>query len=73
MLTVWEYVRRQVDMGKQMGKEEVNSEMDMISVIVSERLIGSLTQGQRKKPLFLLFRKGLPTPEDVNKIIRVMM
>lgn len=60
-------------MGKQMGKEEVNSEMVMISVIVSECLIRSLMQRQRKKPLFLLFHKGLPTPEDVNKIIRVMI
>lgn len=45
-------------MGKQMGKVEDNSEMVMISVIVSEHSIRSLPQGQRKKPLFYSFIKG---------------
>lgn len=45
-------------MGKQMGKAEDNSEMVMISVIVSEHLIRSLLQGQRKKPLFYYFING---------------
>lgn len=45
-------------MGKQMGKAEDNSEMVMISVIVSEHSIGSLAQEQRKKPLFYSSTKG---------------
>lgn len=58
-----------MDMDKQMGKGEANSEMVMISITVSENLIVSLLRGQRKKSFFLFFHKGL----DVNKIIRVMM
>lgn len=45
-------------MGKQMGRAEDNSEMVMITVIVSEHLIRSLLQGQRKKPLFYSSMKG---------------
>lgn len=45
-------------MGKQMGKVEANSEMVMISVMVSEYLIMSLLRGQRKKLLFYSSIKG---------------
>lgn len=45
-------------MGKQMGKVEDNSEMVMISLIVSEYLILSLPQGQRKNSLFHSSVKG---------------
>lgn len=47
-----------MDMGKQMGKAEDNSEMVVISVIVSVHLVVSLTQGQRKKSLFYSSIKG---------------
>lgn len=57
-LTVWGYGRKKGNVGKQMGKGEANSEMVMISVIVSEYLIVSLLRGQRKKPLFYSSIKG---------------
>lgn len=62
-----------MDTGKQMGKVKDNGEMVMISVIISEQSIRSLPQGQRKKAFILFFYQGLPAPEDVKKVIRVMM
>lgn len=47
-----------MDMDKQMGKGEANSEMVMISITVSENLIVSLLRGQRKKSFFCSSIKG---------------